>query len=157
MKAFSLTQVWAQLAVLGLKKWETRSWSARFTGDCYIHAAKNFPGWAKDYLLMPDFRDALEPFGYRTPNDFPTGAVIGKVTFVRCIRTSTAANFLSKTEIAFGDYSPGRFAFEMQNPVVFEEPIPCRGALSFWNVPLEIEEKIVFQELLAQQKKGASQ
>ena len=29
----------------------------------------------------------------------------------------------------------GDYGFVLRNPVSFETPIPCRGALSFWNVP----------------------
>jgi hypothetical protein len=38
-----------------------------------------------------------------------------------------------ESELAFGDFSPGRFAWLLKNVRVFENPIPARGALSLWD------------------------
>ena len=32
-----------------------------------------------------------------------------------------------------GRYSPGRFAWVLQNPVMFDKPIPARGKQGWWN------------------------
>jgi len=32
-----------------------------------------------------------------------------------------------------GDYSPGRFAWVLENPVMFNLPIPARGQQGWWN------------------------
>jgi hypothetical protein len=39
---------------------------------------------------------------------------------------------ISDQEWAFGDYSPGRFAWELRNVRRLPEPILARGALSLW-------------------------
>ncbi len=36
-------------------------------------------------------------------------------------------------ERAFGDWSPGRFGWILRNPVLFDKPIPAKGAQGFWN------------------------
>jgi len=36
-------------------------------------------------------------------------------------------------ERAFGDWSPGRWGWILRNPVLFEKPVPARGAQGFWN------------------------
>jgi hypothetical protein len=38
------------------------------------------------------------------------------------------------TQIAFGDYSPWRFAWMLSDVVALEEPAPCRAALGLWTV-----------------------
>ena len=35
-------------------------------------------------------------------------------------------------EKLWGDYSPGRFAWVLQNPVMFDKPIPARGKQGWW-------------------------
>lgn len=36
-------------------------------------------------------------------------------------------------ERLLGDYSPGRFAWVLQNPVMFKTPIPAHGKQGWWN------------------------
>lgn len=39
-------------------------------------------------------------------------------------------------ELAFGDYSPGRYAWLLRNPEAWENPVPARGALGLWECDL---------------------
>jgi len=41
-------------------------------------------------------------------------------------------------ELAFGDFSAGRYAWELRNPIRFADPIPCTGRQGFWEVPDEL-------------------
>jgi hypothetical protein len=36
-------------------------------------------------------------------------------------------------EIAFGDYSPGRYGYILSDPVMFDEPISAKGMLGLWS------------------------
>jgi hypothetical protein len=65
MKTLTLTQPWATLVSLGAKTFETRSWKTDYSGPLAIHAAKGFPGWAKDLCSIDDeyFYKALRPAG----------------------------------------------------------------------------------------------
>jgi hypothetical protein len=47
---------------------------------------------------------------------------------------------ISEEEKMFGDYSEGRYAWELANIQKLPEPVPIRGQQSLWNVPPEIEE-----------------
>lgn len=143
MKALSLTQPYATLVVLALKEWETRSWATRFRGVVYIHAAKNFPKWAREQTNYPVFKDALAPFGYSSSTQFPLGQIIGKVEIVGCEPTHDVEPRISPRERAFGDYSENRFAFEMRNPVAFKRYVTVRGALGIWNIASEIEQELI--------------
>ena len=43
---------------------------------------------------------------------------------------------LDSNEYAFGDYTPGRYAWLLANVRALPEPIPAKGALSLWNYDL---------------------
>lgn len=145
MKAISLLQPWATLVVMGAKKIETRSWQTKYRGELLIHASVGKKGM---YLMDdPDFKKFLTPLFMDDPrNTFAFGAIIGRVelTIIRTTGELVAANMfqehiqLSNQEKAFGDYTPGRYAWELKNPVMFDKPIPFKGSLSIWEFPDEL-------------------
>lgn len=69
--------------------------------------------------------------------------IIGKANLVNCLRIDELTASLIKKqhpdEYAFGDFTPGRYAWVMMNPVLFESPIPARGKQGLWNWEGEIE------------------
>lgn len=172
MKALSLTEPWASLAVTGEKKIETRSWKTSFRGLIAIQAAKNFPLWAKEVIGVSFFK-VLEKNGIFSPKDFNLGAIIGTVEIVACLSTDSAPFFnlssvnietvngattksesssvfykkpsLGTAENCFGDYSANRYMWFLENAKCLKTPIVCRGALSLWDVPKEIEQQILEQ------------
>lgn len=42
-------------------------------------------------------------------------------------------------ELAFGDYTAGRWAWVLDDVRALPDPIPCRGGLSLWDVPADVE------------------
>jgi hypothetical protein len=133
MKALTLTQPWATLVILGVKRWETRSWKPRgiAPGDrIAIHAAK---GWTRDDV---DFafdlagRGLLLRTGAATPGELPRGAVLGTVVFTGY--RPTAGMEPGDIEELLGDFTPGRFAWGLTLPREFARPVPARGALGLW-------------------------
>ncbi len=133
MKALTLTQPWATLVAIGAKRIETRSWSTKYTGPIAIHAAKGFPRWAKDTCFDEPFLTALAPqiVGLE-PTELPTGAVIAIAEIIGCRFAEDVARQLDPEELAFGDYSPGRFAWFIANARPLLQPIPAKGALGLW-------------------------
>ena len=147
MKAITLTQPWATLVAIGAKKIETRSWPTKYRGPIAIHAAKAFPGWAKqtceEYLFqralgLPDrsegdlqkWMDAMRD-GIKA---LPLGQVIATARIVNCIETHLIERFVqpfTEQERAFGDYTPGRYGFLLED-VRQIEPAPAKGALGLW-------------------------
>lgn len=133
MKALSLTEPWAMLVALNLKKVETRSWRTHYRGRLYIHAAKAFPRWAQELAQEHPFRDALN-----RPNDeLPRGCLIATAVLVDCLETGWLAP-LSQQELAFGDYTEGRWAWFLEDVEALQHPIPYRGSLGLFNVELPI-------------------
>lgn len=88
MKALSLTEPWATLVVTGEKKIETRSWKTPYRGLLAIQAAKGFPTWAKETVLLSFFKQSLSKHGIHSHKDFTAlGAIIGTIEVVACIST----------------------------------------------------------------------
>ncbi len=125
MKALSLTQPWATAVAIGLKQWETRGWATRYRGPLAIHAAKNFPRWAKE------FAQAEYTLG-RLPSPLPRGAIIATCELVGCRPTFEIEPEISAIEKLYGDYGEGRFAFHLVNVKLLPKPIPARGSLGLW-------------------------
>lgn len=136
MKVLSFLQPWASLTVMGLKKLETRSWSTKHRGELLIHASTGKSGalLASD----PPFSKYINKF-----SKLPFGAIIGKVILVDIIKveylplSTSAINSLTMEERAFGDYNNGRYVWILEEPELFKEPIPIKGALGLWNYDLE--------------------
>lgn len=147
MKALTLTQPFATLVAIGAKKIETRSWYTSYRGLLAIHAAKGFPKWAKDLvrndamfmqILQEHFDIDASPS--QLIAELPLGKVLCTCELVDCVATETLAVIpprnlmwqLTAMEKYFGDYSPKRFGWILQNVQPLEKPVPATGALSLW-------------------------
>lgn len=140
MKALTLTQPWATLVACGAKRWETRSWGTGFRGLLAIHAGKGFPRDARELCSESPFHEALERAGFEPARDLPTGAVVAvaRLVSVRPTLPQLVAE-LGEQELAFGNYAPGRAMWLLEDVVELPVPIPCRGALSIWDLPVDVE------------------
>lgn len=150
MKVLSLLQPWATLVVMGIKKIETRSWSTNHRGTLLIHASKGKAG--SIFADASLFKNYIHDF-----NKLPFGAIIGQVELVNVIRTEALGmsdehiNKLTIEEKAFGDYESGRYAWILEEAVMFEQAFYCRGSVSVWNCPPMIEQEILkFQSSINQ-------
>lgn len=156
MKALTLTQPWATLVAIGAKKIETRSWSTSYRGPLAIHAAVGLASVGgkrglRDLVMTQPFFAALRDFmtehsRISLSDALPLGAIVAtcELRDVRIIgrelngdATIAADDMISFTPIlgnerAFGDYTPGRYAWLLANVQALPEPIPCKGALSLW-------------------------
>jgi len=135
MKAITLQQPWAGLLVLGLKQFETRSWNTKYRGIIAVHSSAKItkPGLELIEMLKENFisRFSEDSEAYRVITQ--TGVILGEVKITDTF--STNGDFLpsDEWEQAFGDYSPNRWFWECENPIVYDEPVPAKGQLSIWN------------------------
>lgn len=142
LRAMSFTQPWASLVAFGEKKFETRprKWPA---GIYLIHASK---GWTKEdqaLVWREPFRSALLRHDIFGVYDVPRAAILGAMELGPATGTEDAVKTISDVERAFGNYTPGRFAFPILRALSFPEPIlNVLGALGPWRVPAEIVEKV---------------
>ena len=146
MKALTLTQPWATLVAIGAKQIETRSWRTKYCGPLAIHAANGFPYWARKFTTQPACYEAIRVHtsGRKFwPGEvaYPTGAVLCTCRLVECLPVEELGQRdslfgspfpVSEQERSFGDYSPGRFAWILQDVQPLPLPIPAKGALGLW-------------------------
>ena len=135
MKAMTLQQPWATLVAIGAKHYETRSWRTEHRGPLAIHASKALPKNIGGICSREPFWSTLRP--WLDKMDFPTGAVIAVVTLLNCLPTEQYqhkpySDMLSKNERAFGDWTPGRWSWQLADMQMLPDPIPAKGALGLW-------------------------
>lgn len=166
-KALTLTQPWATLVAIGAKRYETRSWSTAYRGPLAVHASREVDRgaalWSDTTVLAelvpaglltrPEMPLALEESEVkgRAPawlaRRFQTGAVVALCELVECVPTDAlfrVGGALKSLERACGDFSPGRFAWELARVRALREPVPARGALGLWDwtPPDDLEERL---------------
>lgn len=136
MKALTLTQPWATLVILGVKRYETRGWpipvAMRRPVRIAIHAAKGWTADDRDFL-SDLIRDGV--LSQMATASIPRGAVLGTVRLDGLYTTTAALRQPDMTELEqmLGDYSPGRYAWALGDPEPFPEPIAARGMLGLWD------------------------
>jgi hypothetical protein len=133
-RCLSLTQPWATLIALGMKKFETRSWRTNYRGPLAIHAAKGFPRDCIALCYGEPFRSALLRAGYNNPAELPVGQVIAIVYLMDCVSTNHFKPAQHTDEFAFGDYSANRYAWQVDD-VARIKPFDAKGALGIWKLP----------------------
>ena len=136
MKALSVRAPWWWYIVHGFKDIENRDWPTRFRGRVLIHAGKWWSGNSIycDLLdihscivepgtlpLVPPRLSDLQPFG---------GCIVGSVEIVDCRAEHNSRWFF------------GKYGFVLRNAVAFEQPIPCKGALGFFDVDESVMKSI---------------
>mgnify|MGYP001004326308 CR=1 FL=1 len=150
MKALTLTQPYATLVALGAKQIETRGQRLSHRGPLAIHAGLG-PGYFGseaalwDCCLSPPFAHVLREAGLPSPARLPRGAIVAIVNVTGCRiigrepngDATIMADDLSfipilGDELAFGDYSPGRYAWLLADVRALAEPIAARGMQGLW-------------------------
>lgn len=136
IKAISLWQPWAQLVAYGEKTFETRSWSTNHRGLLAIHAAKRFQKREQEWADMLRRRGFIE----EPVSTMPLGAIVAIAHLVEVWPADHPAldAMMIPREKHFGDFRPGRFAWELEGVVRLEEPIRYPGRQGLFNVPAEL-------------------
>lgn len=129
MKALTIRQPWPWAIFTQGKDIENRDWPTRFRGRIAVHTAKG--------MTSAEYGDALQficqargHFVIPDLEELSRGAIIGTVEIVDCVTKSESPWFM------------GEYGFVLRNPVLLPEPIPCKGALGFWDVPQELLSKV---------------
>jgi hypothetical protein len=161
MKGITLWQPWATLMATGAKKIETRGWATNYRGPIAIHAAKRnlVENW--NLCWEEPFKSALDQAGALTADGgvrlhYGCILAVGYLVLVQLIgadRMWLYANgkliagsdmmLPGEPERSFGDYSQGRYAWNIVEIRALPEPIPCRGYQRLWDVPAELERRLL--------------
>lgn len=136
MKALTLSQPWAELVAAGRKRYETRSWSTKYRGPLVIHAAAKGSSGISAVVL----RAMAASWGF-DPR-VPFGAAVAVCELVDVHPVEEVYPRIGAEEREFGDYSPGRYAWELAGVRRLETPVPARGALGLWVPPSAVREAV---------------
>ncbi|MFA5169832.1 MAG: ASCH domain-containing protein [Candidatus Paceibacterota bacterium] len=119
---------------------------------------KGFPFWQ---VLIEKYADKnlkvkTYAFGHPQEIEFTKGMIIATCNLVdcckiRCIRpvkrdgevimtafieSKNSLIEVSGNELSFGDYTPGRYAWILEDVKILDNPIPAKGQQGFWNFDL---------------------
>ncbi len=146
MKAITLWQPWASLLACQAKKYETRSWETAYRGPIAIHAAVKKPSSIREAIgcIVNKVREVL---GIIELDDLPRGCIVATAELVGCwkiqqnridrsiyiVVENDVAVTIEPPEWDFGDWTPGRYAWELANVKMLPEPIPAKGMQGLWN------------------------
>lgn len=108
-------QPWVELILQGVKTLEIRSSSVAYRGTIYLYSSKKFTD-------MPAAETAAEA-NRLDVETLPLGVVVGTVDIADC-RPATAAD--AAASCVPWDVMSGKLAWELTNPVRFDEPISPR-------------------------------
>jgi hypothetical protein len=125
MKAISILQPWAHLIIHGGKDIENREWWTGFRGRVAIHASKRSDRSESEAATQMMYRLGMNK-PCIAPHAIAFGAIIGTVEIVDCVKDSMSPWFF------------GTYGFVLRNPVSLTTPVPCRGALGFWDIPADV-------------------
>lgn len=129
MKALTIWQPYAQAFALGLKKYETRSWPTKHRGKIAIHASVK--------PLSAELKFLSEKYNIK---DLLFGQVIIIADLTDCILiTEDFIKAQSQTEIDFGDWHIGRYAWKLENIRPLTKPQKISGKQGLWNWNEEIK------------------
>jgi hypothetical protein len=119
--AFSVRQPYADLIVDGIKDIENRSRWSRFRGNILVHAAKT-PWW--DHV---EYRRRDLEIASADDYDGYTSAIIGIVEVVDVVERHRSRWF-----------DEGSVGLVLRNARRFRRPIPYKGALGIFHVPIRL-------------------
>ena len=123
MKVLTIKQPWATLIMQGDKRFEFRSWQTKYRGDLLIHAGKGID------------KEAMKRLSKYLPKGLPVGKILGKVTLVDCIKCDDdfKGECLKENKDVYAKSTfIEKFAWQLENVEVFDEPIEAKGKLSLW-------------------------
>lgn len=148
MKAITIHQPWASLIAIGAKRFETRGWKTNYRGPIAIHASRKDPQLVIQSLpheVQVAIYDAFyKHFGTTSGalKMMPTGVVVAIAQLTNCLKSIDTwtdgyelegSRLIFSPEYEFGDFTPGRYAWEISNVRMLPEPVPAKGQQGLWN------------------------
>lgn len=164
MRTISLWQPWASAIAFGSKTIETRHWPTNYRGPLAIHAATRFVLSEARQLELKVWWSALWPVTAelgepdrdtltKVLRGLPRGCIVATCDMVDCVRvdelSDTERDYIASprqscapglwTEGLMGGFSPGRFAWFLEN-IQMTLHLPCRGRQGFFDFPDQLIE-----------------
>lgn len=132
MKIMTVSQPYAQLLAAGKKHDETRSWPTDYRGEILIYATMKEPKISR-VAMKSALRSLRCRKLYNRFVNFPTKAIIGTAVLTDCKLIDQAyhdfTEWLCPEEYLYGDFTIGGYAWRLEKPRLFKNPIPASGRL----------------------------
>jgi hypothetical protein len=126
VRGITIRQPWVELILQGRKHYEIRSWRTLYRGPVMLHAAKALDKPALAALKID-------------PSSLFRGGFVGRAELKDCRPFTRAdARVLRQNGAFVGEWSAGRFAWELASVLRLSAPVPFRGALGLFRVPIRI-------------------
>lgn len=115
----------------------------------YVHAGKGYDYGALDAIkdMLPheqwDIHGGTLMDMENNPASVYRGAIIGEIEITDCVTESDSPWFC------------GRYGFLLARPVIYCQPVPCKGRLGFWQPEPEIEAACAVQRVDAPRDESA--
>ncbi len=125
-KALSFKQPWAWLMCKGFKDIENRNWQTKFTGRIHVHASKSQSDMTKEILafMLRNLTNKQAADFMLAYSQLEFGALIGELNITGCVDKHLSPWFF------------GKYGFTVSEPILYDEPISCRGQLNFFTPEL---------------------
>lgn len=134
MKTLTIWQPWAHLKVVGVKRFETRSWATSYRGPMAIHAAAK-PISAIEREVGPELLQWIQrKVLFEQLEELTLGAVVGMGDLVACHPITEAfVAALDERQRRLGDFTLGRYAWDFEDMHALDTPVPAKGGQRIWN------------------------
>jgi len=145
MRALTIQQPWAWLIVHGRKGIENRSWGTRHRGPLAIHAGLTYDRAAEQWIIehIPTVLWDDMPTRAELTAAGQMGAVVGTCELHSVYQPHEGVSHWPWSGLSpkFAEHQPlwrmfGCHAWQLVNPVAFVAPVPWRGRLGLWEVPI---------------------
>ena len=126
VKVLTVKQPWAYLICSGIKDIENRTWKTNFRGRIYIHSsAKGIEFSNPNEVFTKEQYSSLDNehkiMVIMSKKAMECSSIIGSVEIVDCVQNHPSLWAEN-----------GVWNWVLANPILFPEPIPAKGKLSFW-------------------------
>jgi hypothetical protein len=134
IRAYSLMEPWASAVAWGLKGIETRDHDLSHRGPLAIHASKTKDRESRAFFdeVRPYFRMAGYLGSYE---DLPFGRVVCLTNMTDSRPTEVLENLVNhvgEIELLFGNFTPGRRGYLLQDVRRLITPVPAKGWPGLW-------------------------
>lgn len=134
----SMHQPWASLLVLGVKRFEGRSWPTRHRGRLWIASAAKEADPDTVAEVERQCRETYGP-GVPFPDSYPVSALLGCVTLDACLSQDEFQE-RRRALLAAGhsvEDSESAFLFQTSRPRRLAVPVEVKGEHKLWRLPKE--------------------
>lgn len=140
MRALSVKQPWCWAIIRGTKRIENRTWTTAYRGQIAIHASLPWDrGGENSEVIQAEWRQFAQGPLHRSSPGIESGAVLAVADLVDVCTTQG-----DHTSCRCGSTwaAPYQCHWKLDNVRPLREPVPCKGALSLWRLPDDVDEAV---------------